>query len=200
MSAWNDWYQHQMMPAAEIAGLGDDGWVTTGVAVEDHMDAVFNSMWKGADNLTTRTLELWDDPKARLVTCDAPVQVPHDRYPRGDLISGSRIWWSISPTRAVCLTNDPSPEKFVIKKAGAAEVAAINAAMVRGRERFLIATDAQLPLLPLGKRLSKRTQMWVRCQPQGERCRAENSECYATQPDVQMCSRHTPLTRPAAFA
>ena len=164
------------------------------------MDAVFNSMWKGADNLTTRTLELWDDSGARLVTCDAPVQVPHDRYPRGDLVSCRRIWWPISPTRAVCLTNDPSPDKFTIKQAATAKVNEINGAMVRGRERFLIATDSQLSLVPVGKRLPKRTQMWLRCEQQGERCRAENRECYAARPDIQMCDRHTPLSRPSAFA
>ena len=76
MSGRNDWYHHQMVSDAEIAALGEADRPTSGVDVEAHMNAAFNSMWKGADNLTTRTLELWDDPRARLVTCDAPVQVP----------------------------------------------------------------------------------------------------------------------------
>lgn len=174
------------------------------VTAEGHVLAMFEAMFDAADIMTTRWLEIWDDPRGRFVTSDSPVQTARDTYVCKGLDNAPRVWWPISPTRAICLVNDPeSDAKAVFKRAGTATVSEVNTAMVRGRERFIIATEEQLTALPVGKPLRKRPQAHMRCEPWGPpegKCRVGMRECYAALPDVQVCGNHFPLMRPDLHA
>jgi hypothetical protein len=195
MSAWGAWIDRQTWRP----GTRPYGGATPVV----HLSTLFNAMWDGADNMTTRTLELWDDPKGRFITCDAPVQVPHlTTGTRQDLVAAQRIWWPISPTRAVCSSHRTTEEKVTFMRATTVEVDEIRAAMIHGRERVLIATKDQLSSLPIGKRLPKRTQIYLRCEPvpPPQQCRVARLECYAAEPDIQLCNDHIPLVDPRLYA
>jgi len=169
---------------------------------EFHVDMMSQAMWTGADNMTTRQLEIWDDPHGRFVTSDCPVQTPRGGYVTPDLLTTPRIWWPIGPTRAICLARDTIGEKVVFRRATRTQTDEVRTAMVRGRERFIIATRDQLSELPQGKMLRKRTQVHMRCEPWQHpgQCRVAYRECYAPGPDIQVCEKHYPLRRPELHA
>jgi Protein of unknown function (DUF4238) len=195
MSAWGDWIAQQTWRP------GTRPFTATSPVL--HLSSLFDAMWEGADNMTTRTLELWDDPKGRFITCDAPVQVPHlTTGTRQDLMAAQRIWWPISPTRAVCSSHRTTEEKVTFMQATTLEVDEVRAAMIHGRERVLIATKDQLSSLPVGKRLRKRTQIHLRCEPvpPPQQCRVARFECYAAEPDIALCRNHRPLVNPRLYA
>lgn len=159
-----------------------------------HTQVAFESMWDAADLYTTRQLEIWDDPKGRFVTSDCPVQIPFVKDVRPSVVAAKRIWWPISPFRAVAWNNDLSSEKVVFKKATTDVTDKLRAYMLQGRDRFIIATEQQLRLLPVGKRIRRRTQIRLRCsqfheghyiEPPG--CVVERSEFYSEAPSVALC-------------
>jgi hypothetical protein len=173
------------------------------VTAEAHLDAMFGGMFEAADVMTTRWLEVWDDPRGRFVTCDSPVQTPRGSHVVPDLLSSPRVWWPISPHRALCLVNDSNDEaKVSFKKATAGIVKEVNTAMIRRRESVIIATEDQLSSLPVGKPLPKRTQVYIRCEPWKKpgQCRVEMRECYAAESDIDVCGTYFPLMRPEAHA
>jgi hypothetical protein len=169
-----------------------------------HTESVFHAMWEAADVMTTRQLEIWDDPKGRFLTSDAPVQTSFVGDVRPGLNDAKTIWWPISPHRAVAWTNELAGEKVVFKRAATPVTDKVRAIMLQGRDRFIIATQEQLRTLPAGKPISRRAQMRLRCsqhQPSGEyveppRCVVETREWYGSAPSVLLCNnglhRHVP--------
>lgn len=168
-----------------------------------HTETMFRAMWEAADVMTTRQLEVWDDPKGRFLTSDAPVQTPFVGNVRRGLNEVKTIWWPISPYRAVAWSNDLVGERIVFKIATTSLTDKVRAIMVQGRDRFIIATDDQLRTLPVGKPIPRRAQIRLRCsqyKPSGEYveppgCVVENKECYDTSPNIQLCSNglHRPV-------
>ncbi|CAH0135495.1 hypothetical protein SRABI26_00334 [Arthrobacter sp. Bi26] len=71
-----------------------------------HTKNTFQAMWDAADLMTTRQLEIWDDPKGRFLTSDVPVQIPFVRNVRPGVDNARVIWWPISPNRAVAWSNN----------------------------------------------------------------------------------------------
>jgi hypothetical protein len=116
-----------------------------------HTESVFHAMWEAADVMTTRQLEIWDDPKGRFLTSDAPVQTSFVGDVRPGLNDAKTIWWPISPHRAVAWTNELAGEKVVFKRAATPVTDKVRAIMLQGRDRFIIATQEQLRTLPAGK-------------------------------------------------
>jgi hypothetical protein len=76
MSAWHDWYQQQMSTDDSIASRPGDAQLTCGVSVEVHVNSVFNSMWSGADNLTTRTWSSGTTPRPGSLPVMPPSKSP----------------------------------------------------------------------------------------------------------------------------
>lgn len=159
-----------------------------------HTETTFRSMWEAADVMTTRQLEIWDDPKGRFLTSDAPVQNPFVDNMRPGLNNASTIWWPISPHRAVAWSNELAGEKFVFRRATTSVADKIRAIMLQGRDRFVIATEEQLRTLPVGKPIPRRAQMRLRCsqhhlgryiEPPG--CVVKNVERYDRTPNIVPC-------------
>lgn len=76
-----------------------------------HIQLLFTSMWHAADVMTTRSIEVWDDPEGRFWTCDMPVLVPFLNTKRPALMAAPYILWPVSPHRVVALMNAPSGKK-----------------------------------------------------------------------------------------
>lgn len=169
-----------------------------------HTENTFKAMWSAADVMTTRQLEIWDDPKGRFLTSDAPVQTQFVGNVRPGLDQAKALWWPISPRRAVAWSDELVGEKIVFKRATTAVTDKLRAIMLQGRDRFIFATEDQLRTLPVGKPIPRRTQTRLRCsqqRPTGEyveppECVVETRECYASGPDVLLCNsglhRHVP--------
>ncbi|NYG15957.1 hypothetical protein BJ956_000476 [Arthrobacter psychrochitiniphilus] len=160
-----------------------------------HTQTAFSAVWAAADIFTTRQLELWDDPQGRFVTSDCPVQIPFESGVRPDTVQASRIWWPISPSRAVSLSNDHRGEKVVHRRVNRAMVAVARQAVIQGRERFIIAPQSQLGFLPVGSPLKKRAQIELTCSQfhRGKyypppSCVVARLETYAEYPRVALCS------------
>lgn len=160
-----------------------------------HTQAVFEAMWGAADTMTGRQIEFWDDPKGRFVTSDCPVQIPFINNVRPDVLAADRIWWPISPYRAIAWSNDMLGKKVVLRQASRSVIDRVRGAMVQGRERFIIATEQQLSYLPQGKAVGKRAQARFRCSQHhlGEyikppQCVVQYTESYGHHPDVSLCN------------
>lgn len=167
-----------------------------------HTEATFRAMWEAADVMTTRQLEIWDDPKGRFLTSDAPVQNSFVGNVRPGLSSAKTIWWPISPHRAVAWSNELAGEKVVFKRATTSVTDKVRAIMLQGRDRFIISTEEQLCTLPAGKPIPRRAQIRLRCsqhhqgqyiEPPG--CVVENIECYDRTPNIMLCENglHRPV-------
>jgi hypothetical protein len=78
---------------------------------------LFKAMWDAADVLIRRQIEVWDDPKARFMTCDAPVLVPFVRNERPGIMDATYVVWPVSPRRVVALSTNDVGEKGVIREA-----------------------------------------------------------------------------------
>lgn len=175
-----------------------------------HTETLFRAMWQASDVLTTRQIEVWDDPQGRFMTCDAPVLVPFKRNVRPDLMSAPYIIWPVSPHRAVALSNDLAGEKAVIRVATGKLVGTIQQAVEQGRERMIFASEDQLDRLPKRKKFRRRAQTRLRCSdrtPRGEYiqppgCCVHWSETFAVGPDVALCNRglHSPAPEMSAHA
>jgi hypothetical protein len=162
-----------------------------------HTRLLFDAMWKAADVLTTRQIEVWHDPQGRFVTCDAPVLVPFMRNVRPSLIAAPYVIWPVSPHRAVALNNDPQGEKAVIREADGRLVGMVRQSVEEGRERMIFASEDQREGLPNGKKFRRRAQVRLRCsdrKPTGEYipppgCCVECCDTFAVGPDVALCNQ-----------
>lgn len=167
-----------------------------------HTRLLFEAMWEAADVLTSRQIEVWDDPRGRFLTCDAPVLAPFRGNVRPSLLAAPYVVWPVSPYRAVALSNDAQGEKAVIREATGRLVGMIRDGVEQGRERMIFASGEQRDRLREGRRIRRRAQMRLRCSewtPGGERvpapgCCVEHSEVFAVSPDVVLCDQglHTP--------
>lgn len=172
-----------------------------------HTQLLFTAMWEAADVMTTRSIEIWDDPEGRFWTCDAPVLVPFRKNTSPHLLAAPYILWPVSPHRVIALTNVPSGEKATIRQATAKERGIVRQATEQGRERWIFATVDQAPHLPATKRFRRRTQARVRCSqrtPDGAfvpppACCVEQSECFASGPDVSLCNQGLHTEAPAMW-
>ncbi|MDJ0408914.1 MULTISPECIES: DUF4238 domain-containing protein [Nocardiaceae] len=170
-----------------------------------HTELLFNSMWQSADVMTTRSIEVWDDPEGRFWTCDTPVLVPFLNNKRPALMAAPYILWPVSPYRVVALTNAPSGEKAVIRQAAPKDRGLLKKSIEQGRERWIFAPPEQRDRLPKTKLFNRRTQMRLRCsqytpqhkylKPPG--CCVEQAEGFSVGPDVVLCDRGLHSEAPA---
>ena len=168
-----------------------------------HTELLFKSIWNAADVMTTRHIEIWDDPQGRFMTSDAPVIVPFKRNQRTDLISTPYVIWPISPFRTVALTNEPTGEKATILLATGKHLGMVREGVEQGRERLIFASEAQSGRLPTGKKFRRRVQSRVRCsqyKPSGEYipppgCCTAWHDTFADKPDIVLCNQglHEPV-------
>lgn len=162
-----------------------------------HTELLFKAMWEAADVLTTRQIEVWDDPDGRFLTCDAPVLVPFRRNIRPDLLSAPYIIWPVSPHRVVALSNDLAGEKAVLISATGKQVGMVRDGVYMGRERMVFGSEEQHSRLRATKKFRRRAQVRLRCSdrsPTGRAipppgCCVEFAECFAAGPDVDLCDQ-----------
>jgi len=167
-----------------------------------HTELLFKAMWDAADVLIKRQIEVWHDPKARFMTCDAPVMVPFVRNERPGTMDAPYVIWPVSPQRVVALSRNDVGEKAVIREATGELVGTVREAVEQGRERMIFASEAQRDRLPARKLFRRRTQVRLRCSdrgPHGEYvappgCVVKMSEAFADKPDVALCDQglHSP--------
>lgn len=162
-----------------------------------HTELLFTGMWEAADVMTTRSIEIWDDPEGRFWTCDAPVLVPFQNNKSPNLMAAPHIIWPVNPHRVVALTNVPSGEKAVIRQATPKERGLVKKTIEQGRERWIFASPDQKDRLPKTKKFRRRTQMRLRCSqwtPRGKYveppgCCVEQTEGFSAGPDVILCDQ-----------
>lgn len=132
---------------------------------DHYVDLLFRAMYRTADQLSTRQLELWDDPQGRFITSDHPVLLSQDAPGTPPaLYSCKYIWWPISPTRLVVFSNEHRGIKIVHRAASRGEIEQVRKAVVRGAEAEIIALPGDRDV-PAGKVLHKRPQLQVDCIP-----------------------------------
>jgi hypothetical protein len=154
-------------------------------------------MWDAADVLIKRQIEVWHDPKARFMTCDAPVMTPFVRNLRPAIMDSAYIIWPVSPQRMVALSKNDVGEKAVIREATGELVGIVRSRVEQGRERMIFASEAQRDRLPANKLFRRRAQVRLRCSdhgPNGEYvappgCVVKFSETFADKPDVALCAQ-----------
>ncbi|MFL6108097.1 MAG: DUF4238 domain-containing protein [Marmoricola sp.] len=162
-----------------------------------HTELLFTSMWEAADVMTTRSIEVWEDPEGRFWTSDAPVLVPFHKNKGPNLISAPHILWPVSPHRVVALTNTPTGDKAVIRTASPKERGLVRKAIEQCRERWIFASPEQKDALPVRKKFRRRTQMRMRCSqwtPTGTyveppSCCVEMADGFGAGPDVVLCDQ-----------
>ncbi|MEV7012238.1 DUF4238 domain-containing protein [Streptosporangium sp. NPDC051022] len=167
-----------------------------------HTESLFSAMWHAADVLTTRQIEVWDDPQGRFMTCDTPVLVPFRQNIRPNLLTAPYIVWPVSPHRVVALSNNLLGEKAILREANGKLMGIVRNSVEQGRERMIFASEQQRDRLPRTKKFRRRTQTRLRCSqwtPQGQYveppgCCLEQSYAFATGPDIALCSQglHSP--------
>jgi hypothetical protein len=167
-----------------------------------HTKSLFSAMWKAADVLTTRQIEVWHDPHGRFMTSDAPVIVPFEHNVGPSLLDAPYIIWPISPHRVVALGNDLLGEKAIIREASGTLLGIVRSGVLHGRERMIFASDKQRVRLPQSKSFRRRTQTRLRCSqwtPRGKYveppgCCVELSYTFAAGPNAALCDQglHNP--------
>jgi hypothetical protein len=173
-----------------------------------HTELLFKSMWKAADVLTSRQIEVWHDPRGRFMTCDAPVLVPFRRNVGPSLLSAPYIVWPVSPHRAIALSSDPQGEKAVVRQATGELVGIVRLGVEQGRERMIFASEQQHDRLPTGRKFARRVQSRLRCserEPNGEYiprpgCCVELSYAFAAGPDVVLCDQGLHTSAPETWS
>jgi hypothetical protein len=162
-----------------------------------HTELLFASMWDAADVMTTRSIEVWDDPDGRFWTCDAPVLVPFRKNKGPNLLAAPQIFWPVSPHRVVVLTNRPTGEKAIIRPATAKERGQVRTVVEQGRDRWIFATAEQADALPASKKFRRRRQLRLRCSPltpqnqfiEPPGCCVEHGDGFSAVPDVVLCNQ-----------
>ncbi|MBD0861323.1 DUF4238 domain-containing protein [Gordonia sp. zg691] len=188
-SAWAAAQDSTMIP------LADDPLLAAGAQTS----AMFSALWDATDVLIGRQIEVWEDPKERFMTCDAPVLVPFGQGGhRPSMLATPWVIWPVSPRRVVALTNDPVGEKAVIRTATSKQVGLVRDAVLQGRERMVVAGPTQSAKLSRCRRYGgRRLQARIRCSdrdPHGvpvppPGCVVRWSEAFAAKPDVVLCSQ-----------
>lgn len=174
------------------------------LAASLHTRLQFQAMWEASDVMTTRQIEIWDDPGGRFWTCDAPVLVPFARNVRPSLLSAPVVIWPISPHRSVALSINHQGEKATFLRATGKMVGLVRDGVEEGRERMIFASEDQRERLPKRKKFRRRTQVRLRCSqktPSGEPvdppgCCVEYKDTYADRPDIVLCNQGLHLPAP----
>lgn len=83
--------------------------------------------------LIRRQIEVWHDPKARFMTCDAPVLIPFVRNERAGTLDAEYIIWLVSLQRVVALSRKDVGEWAVIREATGQLVGIVRDAVEQGR-------------------------------------------------------------------
>lgn len=173
-----------------IEDTTDDPWRTSTY----HTRLQFEALWEAADVLTTRQIEIWDDPAGRFLTCDAPVLVPFKSGNRQSLYDASHIVWPLTPHRTIALARESVGEKAVIRTEN--KLAGIVRSMIeQTRERMVFGSPEQRGALARIKPFHTRPQMSLTCSqrtPRGEYieppgCCTKNSVALATRPIIAVC-------------
>ncbi|MEW2588484.1 DUF4238 domain-containing protein [Streptomyces virginiae] len=151
---------------------------------------LFRSAFSAADEHSTRQLELWDDPRGRVITCDQPVILSSDSsgQPPSTLTS-QHLWWPISPHRVLVLSSDLQPRKVVHRTMDRKGVDRLRAAVIRSAESAIIALSNDTDL-PVGKKLRRRPQVVVDCKPvssEKQQCRMSFSTQYGSSTLDRAC-------------
>ncbi|MFJ2060610.1 DUF4238 domain-containing protein [Streptomyces sp. NPDC087908] len=152
--------------------------------------SLLQSTYGAADEHSTRQLELWDDPQARLITSDQPVILSTDASGRSpSTLTSQYLWWPISPSRLLVLSQDLQPRKVVHRVLTRKEVSRLRAAVIRNAEAAVIALPQDTDL-PVGRILRRRPQLAVACtpvDPQVPRCRIELASGYGAETLDRAC-------------
>ncbi|GLY71254.1 hypothetical protein Atai01_78730 [Amycolatopsis taiwanensis] len=144
------------------------------LTTDHYVDLLFRAMYRTANQLSTRQLELWDDPQGRFITCDHPVLLSQDAPGMPSALHSCHyVWWPISPTRLVVFSSEHQGIKIVHREASRGEIGQIRRTVIHSAESEIIAlpTDRDLPA---GKVLRKRLQLQVDCtqvEPTERKCR-----------------------------
>jgi hypothetical protein len=200
----NAWIVAQNPQDFKSANDPEDPHLSAGI----HTQSLFSAMWRAADVLTTRQIEVWHDPQGRFMTCDTPVLVPFRRNIRPNLLTAPYIVWPVRPHRVVALSNNLLGEKAVIREATGKLVGIVRDGIEQGRERMIFSSEQQRDRLPRTKKFRRRTQTRLRCSqrtPQGEYveppgCCVEQSYAFAVGPDVALCDQGLHLPAPAMWS
>lgn len=135
------------------------------------VDLLFSSVHNAADQLSTRQLELWDDPESRLITSDQPILFSRsDSGEPPSMNTSQRVLWPISPTRLLVLSLEQMGQKVLHRVASHAEVDEVRATVIRSVESAIIALPGDR-YLPSGKRMRRRPQVQFDCEPVHSRAR-----------------------------
>ncbi|MFE9139356.1 DUF4238 domain-containing protein [Streptomyces sp. NPDC007355] len=158
---------------------------TTGVVA-----SLFRSAYGAADEHSTRQLELWDDPQARLITSDQPVILSTEASGGSPSTLTSRyLWWPLSPARMLVLSHDLQPHKVVHRVLTRREVDRLRAAVIRNAEAAVIALPHDMNL-PIGRSLRRRPQLSVVCtpvDPRAHKCRIGLGSGYGAKTLDRVC-------------
>jgi hypothetical protein len=135
------------------------------------VDLLFSTAYRTADELSSRQLELWDDPRGRFITCDQPVLLSRDSPGTPPSTTSSRyIWWPLSSHRLLVFNLVSQGHKIVHRVANRTDIDEVRTVFIRGAESAIIAL-AEDRGLPSGKRLLRRPQLQVDCVPQDVKAR-----------------------------
>jgi hypothetical protein len=158
---------------AGISNLVDaEGWPACPEFTTDfYVDLLFRGVYEAADQRSVRQLELWDDPAGRFITCDQPILLSQQGPGSPPSMDHSRhVWWPISPNRMVVLSLDLQGHKVVHRIASRKDVNDVRGTFIRGAESAIIALPEDRDV-PSGKRLTKRPQVQIDCEPMHAKAR-----------------------------
>lgn len=134
------------------------------LANDAYVDLLFSSRYEGADQLSVRQLEVWDDPQGRIITCDNPVLLSDEDPVSPPTTDGcDYIWWPVSPNRCIALGRELTGKRVEHRVLRRTDVDRVRRAVVRGAEEVIVALPDDRDL-PSGKVLSRRSQVRVDCQ------------------------------------
>jgi hypothetical protein len=152
--------------------------------------SLFQSTYRAADEHSTRQLELWDDPQERLITSDQPVILSADASGRSpSTLTSEYLWWSLSPSRLLVLSQNLQPRAVVHRTLTRREVDRLREAVIRNAEAVIIALPQDTDL-PTARRLRRRPQLSVACTPvdtKAHRCRIELATGYGAETLDRTC-------------
>lgn len=140
------------------------GQPATGITTELHVDTLFRSVYRAADQFTTRQLELWDDPRGRFITSDQPVMMSDEGNEPPSMMTSHYVWWPISPTRMVAFSRDLTGKKVEHRVLSRRDVSRVRTTVIRNAESIIVALPDDEDL-PAGRVLPRRPQLRVDCEP-----------------------------------
>ncbi|MEU9663581.1 DUF4238 domain-containing protein [Streptomyces chartreusis] len=188
-------FQRNRTPQRKRLMEAQDTWMrelqeTPTLTTTGFVGSFFHSAYGAADEHSTRQLELWDDPKARLITSDQPVILSTDASGRSpSTLTSQYLWWPLSPSRLLVLSQNLQPRKIVHRILTRREVDRLRAAVIRNAEAAIIVLPQDTDL-PAGRSLRRRPQLSVDCtsiDPKAHRCRIELGTGYGAETLDRTC-------------